>query len=309
MTAGRPTRPAMVAIGGCHRDLVARTGGRFEAGTSCPGSVVERAGGVARNVAVLLAGAGIPVRFAGRVGADATGSAVLAGLVAAGVDVAAVRVDPDAATGTYLAVHDETGELVAAVSDLGIYDRIAAADVLAARPDPGGFVFADANLPAATLAVLAAAHGEFLAVDAISRAKADRILVPARAGALVFANLPSAGALAGRSLKSPAEAAEALRALGVTRAIVTGGPLPVAILADGAVGIRSVPAVPVVDVTGAGDALTAGTLAALAAGRPLADAVDVGIRASAAALACRGALPALPPDIAAACAAPAEPRT
>lgn len=293
----------LVFVGGCHRDVVARTLDAFEPGTSCPGVIAERPGGVARNVAVLVAGAGLPVGFVGRVGADPAGRALAEALSAAGVEPVELRVDADARTGTYVAVHGADGELVAGVSDLSIYDRVTPAE-LDASPAlaAAAAVFADANLPVAALARLATRFGPRLAVDAISRAKAPRLRGVLGTGALVFVNLPSAEALVGRPLADPAAAAAALAGLRARRAVVTGGARPVAVLDGGVVTLRPVPACPVVDVTGAGDALSAGTLAALARGRPLADAVDVGIAAARAALAGAGALARLADDVVAALA-------
>ena len=294
-----PILPRVALLGGCHRDVIARSSGRFEPGTSCPGTIVDRPGGVARNVARLLAGAGLEVSLASRVGDDAAGRAVLADLASAGVDVDPIAIDPAARTGTYVAVHDRDGELAAAVSDMAIYDAITPAALGAWHPmlAAADLVFADANLPEATIEALAEACGGRLALDAISRAKAPRILPGLRAGALVFTNLAAAEVLVGRPVPSTREAAEALADVGADRAVVTGGPQPVAILSHGRVTLRPVAPVEVVDVTGAGDALIAGTLAGLAHGRPIEEAVDCGIAAAAAALASAGALDRLPPDV------------
>jgi pseudouridine kinase len=291
--------PRILLIGGCHRDIVASTAEPFQPGTSCPGQVVERPGGVARNVAVLIASAGLGATLVSRVGDDAAGRSLAEALRAAGVEPR-LHIDAKAATGTYTAIHDRAGELVAAVSDMSIYDAITPADAEVA--DPHDRVFADANLPAATLQSLAERWGERLAVDAISRAKAGRVLSAIRAGALGFMNLPSAEALIGAPLATPAEAADRLLALGASRVVVTGGPAPVAVLDRTRITIHAVEAVPVVDVTGAGDALIAGTLAALARGFSLPSAVEVGINASRAALASVGALDRLPPSVLAALA-------
>jgi sugar/nucleoside kinase (ribokinase family) len=291
--------PRIVLVGGCHRDVVARTSSAFEPGTSCPGTVRDTFGGVARNVAVLVASAGLDAVLASRVGDDAAGRAALATLAAAGVDATFVALDPEAATGTYVALHDQHGELVAAVSDMSVYDRITP-DTLVPSLDAirhARFVFADANLPTASLTALAAAAGPRLAVDAISRAKAVRVLPAHGAGALGFLNLASAGALLAREPADPGEAARALARTGVHRAVVTGGPQAVAVLDDGAVSLIPVPPATVADVTGAGDALIAGALAALAQGAPLVEAVDCGILAARAALATVGALDRLPPAV------------
>lgn len=296
MTQAGATRGALdlVCVGGCHRDIVAHTTSAFEPGTSCPGHVRETFGGVARNVAVLAASTGARVALLGRVGVDAPGRALLADLADAGV-TPDLTVDDTAATGTYLATHDATGELVAAVSDLSIYDRMTP-DVVLDRPvlRAARLLFADANLPEATLLALARRCTDRLAVDAISRAKAPRLAALLPLGPIVFVNLTSAETLLGRSFTDAAEAAASLADRGARAAVVTAGSAPVAVLDDGAVHRITVPRRTVVDVTGAGDALTAATLAARLRGHTLAEAVGFGIKASGAALACSGALDRLP---------------
>lgn len=287
---------SVLVVGGCHQDVLGRTSGAYEPATSCPGIVTRRPGGVARNVAVLLGRAGVPCRFVSVVGDDAAGRELVAELDAAGIDASAVVVDAAGRTGTYLAIHDGAGELVSAVSDLGLYDGFAL-PAAALATDDNPLVFADANLAAGELARLSEAHGERLVLDAISRAKAPRLRPLIQSGALFICNLPSAELLVGSVVSRPAEAAERLRATGVRRAVVTGGARPLAVLEDGRVTELAPQPAEVVDVTGVGDAQTAGLLLALSAGAPLIAAVQVGMAAARAALATAGALRALPEGV------------
>ncbi len=287
----------VLLIGGCHLDVVARPAGRYETGTSCPGRVEMLPGGVARNIAVLLSSAGLSTSLVSAVGDDATGARLEASIRAAGVHPGLFVVAGER-TGAYVAVHDQDGELISAVSDLALYDRIDASSLSPLdEVETARLVFADANLQEAALSALAARAGARLVLDAISRAKAPRLRSCLTSGALVFANLPSASALVDDELATPVRAAGALAALGARRAVVTGGRLPVAVLDEGRITAMDVPPVPVADVTGAGDALAAGTIAALARNWPLAEAVGLGIRSAAAAVGVAGALSALPSDV------------
>jgi ribokinase len=73
------------------------------------------------------------------------------------------------------------------------------------------------------------------------------------------------------------EAATALRALGVRSAIVTGGAEgAVAAWPGGGTAVRTSAPGPVVDTTGAGDALAGALAAGLAAGMGLEDALSAG---------------------------------
>ena len=292
---GKTFRPVL-AVGGCHQDVLGRTSGAYEPATSCPGIVTRRPGGVARNVAVLLGRAGASCRFVSVVGDDAAGRELVDELDAAGIDASAVVVDAAGRTGTYLAIHDGAGELVSAVSDLGLYDGFMLPPAALAT-DGEPLVFADANLAAGELARLGEAHGERLVLDAITRAKAPRLRPLVQSGALFICNLPSAELLVGGAVSRPAEAAERLRAAGARRAIVTGGSRPLAVLDDGCVTELAPEPAHVVDVTGVGDAQTAGLLLALSAGASLIAAVRIGMAAARAALATAGALRALPEDV------------
>lgn len=283
-------------VGGCHQDVLGRAGIAYEPATSCPGIVTHRPGGVARNVVVLLGRAGAPCRFVSVVGDDAAGRELRAELASAGIDTSATVVDAKGRTGTYLAIHDETGELISAISDLGLYDTfVLPAAALDNDKDP--LVFADANLAPSQLARLADAHGDRLVLDAISRAKAPRLRPLVASGALFICNLPSAELLVDHPVSRPIEAAARLATAGARRAVITGGSKPLAILEDGHITEMTPRPTKVVDVTGVGDAQTAGLLLALSAGAPLVAAVEVGMAAAHAALATAGALGELPASV------------
>ncbi|MCM5559458.1 PfkB family carbohydrate kinase [Pleomorphomonas sp. JP5] len=290
-------------VGGCHQDVLGRAGIVYEPATSCPGIVTRRPGGVARNVAVLLGRAGAPCRFVSVVGDDLAGRELIAELDAAGLDTRAIVVDAAGRTGTYLAIHDEAGELVSAISDLSLYDGFVLPPATLDSSD--ALVFADANLAPGELARLAKAHGERLVLDAISRAKAPRLKPLVTSGALFICNLPSAELLVGHPVSRPIEAAEHLAAAGARRAVITGGSKPLAILDQGRITEIEPHPTEVIDVTGVGDAQTAGILLSLSTGAPLPAAVEVGMSAARAALATAGALRELPDWVAASAVAAA----
>lgn len=286
----------LLVVGGCHQDVLGTAGLAYEPATSCPGIVTRRPGGVARNVVILLGRAGAPCRFISIVGDDAAGRELMAELATADIDTSAMVMNAEGRTGTYLAIHDEAGELVSAISDLGLYDSFVLPSE-AFRREGATRVFADANLKPDELARLADAHGDRLVLDAISRAKAPRLKPLVASGALFICNLPSAELLVGHPVKLPVEAAERLAIVGAKHAVITGGSKPLAILEDGRITELTPHPTDVVDVTGVGDAQTAGILLALSAGAKLVPAVEVGMKAARAALATAGALRSLPTDV------------
>ena len=270
----------VVCVGGAvvDRKYVLRSG--IVLGTSNPASSSVSAGGVARNVAENLARLGVPSSLVARVGDDAAGADLLRHTASAGVDVSAVVAA--GSTAEYVAVLDPHGELVLGVAAMEVLEGLSVADVTAAWPS-GGWVFADCNPPARVLAAAVARARETgvpLAVDAVSTPKAVKLPRDLTGVAVLFCNGDEARALAGAHLSDDDAAADLHRA-GAGAVVLTRGSGGVLLADDD--GIRSLAAHPaaVVDVTGAGDALVAGTLAGLVAGEHLDRAAAEGVRLAA----------------------------
>jgi pseudouridine kinase len=279
-----------VCLGGATVDRTYSLAGPLLPETSNPATARTGFGGVARNVAAGLARAGVPVELVSRIGADEAGRALLAALDSAGIGRGAVRVAPGHATAEYVAVLTPAGELALGLAAMDVFDAItpealaAEAGLLAAA----SWIFADCNLPAETLAALTGRRfgGVYrLALDAVSVAKSARLPDRLDGVDLLFLNRDEAAALAPRFGQAPGEPAAIAAALvgagarGVVLTLGAGGAL-----AATRAGVVTVPAVParVVDVTGAGDALVAATLAARMAGADLPAAVAQGCAAAAA---------------------------
>ncbi|WP_246060859.1 PfkB family carbohydrate kinase [Nocardioides dongxiaopingii] len=235
---------SVVVVGGANVDVVARPHAAPVPATSNPGSVAVTPGGVGRNIAENLARLGTTTHLLAAVGDDAHGRLVVGATRAAGVDVGGVRLVA-AATGSYVALLDDTGELVGGVSDMPAAlgpehldrDLLAAADL----------VVLDGNLAPATLAAAWDAATGPVALDPVSVPKAAR-LAPTAAGRRLF--LLSAGG---------AELA-ALSAGGAPAADLTWerrGPAGSTLTAPDGVHRLAARTAEVVDVTGAGDAMLA----------------------------------------------------
>jgi pseudouridine kinase len=273
--------PRIVCIGGANVDRSFSVIGPVHPATSNPAQVTGGFGGVARNVAENLARLGVDVALIARVGRDIAGDALLADARSAGIDTDGCIVDAAGPTSEYVAVLDSSRELVIAAVD----DRIGAAFAageqaeLEATLARAAWTFLDCNVPAAVVhgMIAAAARSEGqLAIDAVSIAKARRL--PARLDglALLFLNLDEGRAYTGRPEASAVEIAANVRDRGAQAVVVTLGAHGVLVAdANGPVAIPAPPA-KVVDVTGAGDALIAGTLFGLLVGEPLRAAVRTG---------------------------------
>jgi pseudouridine kinase len=258
----------IACIGGAHIDRHGMLKQPLVPGTSNPGNVTCDFGGVARNVAENLARLGREVTMVSLVGDDETGRAVVAQLASHGVDTSAIAVWPRP-TASYTAILQPGGELVLGLADMDLYEEITPAMLESALPllvDCDGW-FVDANLPAATLVWLAAECGHrWLAADAVSVPKASRLSGVLSKLDLLFLN------------RAQAEVIDAHQAVA---GVITAGAAGVSVWANGEV--RDVAALPADtrDVTGAGDALIAGTLFGITAGRPFFDAVSLGLAAAA----------------------------
>ncbi len=276
---GAPSR--IVCLGGAAVDRVYRLAAPAVAGTSNPATVGGSAGGVARNVAELLARLGAPVSLVSAVGEDEGGRALLADLAALGVDTAGTVTIAGAATGEYAAVTNPGGDLVIGVAAMGVLDRLDAALVTANadRLRAADWVFADCNTAAdgmGALIDLSRNAGFRLAVDAVSTPKVTRLPAELAGVDVLFLNADEARALIDTETGDAVALAGAVRARGAGAVVLTLGPRG-AVVANAA-GTVVVPAAPatIAEVTGAGDSLIAATLWRLAAGDELDAAVRFG---------------------------------
>lgn len=228
-------------------------------GTSNPARLHESFGGVARNIAENLAHLGVPVGLVTAVGADAAGDAMLAHARMTGIDTGNAVVLDGAATGTYTAVLNEHGDMAIALADMDLYEQLTPARVLPLAGN-AALTVGDLNLPLDTVAALVEASHP-LVIVAVSEPKMER-LPPSLSGLrLLILNLGELQARLGRMVDGDAallDACRALQAQGVRDVIVTRGSAGVSYTtADGIAHLAAAPA-GVVDVTGAGDAFSAG---------------------------------------------------
>ncbi len=281
----------IVCVGGAVLDRKYRGLGPLLMGTSNPAAGERSYGGVARNVAENLARLGVRVSLLSLLGDDAAGRAVLDHTAGVGVDVSACQVLPGERTAEYVAVLQPNGELLLALADMAIFDALTPGQ-LEGRLN-SDFVFADCNLPAETLEALIRRGAPFrLALDAVSVPKAAKLPPDLRGVDLLFLNRDQGAALTGE--REPAEVARALQERGAASVVLTLGPGGVVVAAGETLSHLPAPKVEVVDVTGAGDALIAGTLYGLLRGGALPEAARLGQRAARLALE-SGA--SVPPDL------------
>lgn len=276
----------LVGIGGAHIDRIGRSDGEHRPGTSNPGSLRESVGGGVFNALRVAA-----LRQAGSIaliserGDDSAGT-----LIAQAIEKACITdlsgVSRISASATYTAILDQTGELITALADMAIYNdpltgHLIQPSILAAMSSADAILI-DANLSESALqTVIGEAHGKVFAI-AVSAAKAARLIPSANAIDVVFMNHHEARLLSGQDDIHLA-AQHCVKAIGFNKCVVTQGDRPVLVAQGDELWNIEVPAAKVIDVTGAGDALCGGTVAALLRqpNLPLPQAVREGIACSA----------------------------
>ncbi|WP_028021933.1 PfkB family carbohydrate kinase [Enterovibrio calviensis] len=114
----------VVVIGGTNIDVVGQPQSTLIPRDSNPGHVSHSSGGVGRNIAENLARLGTDVKLISVVGDDTYGNLVLNQTRRAGVDVRAVNILKGQTTSTYLSLLDHDGDMLAAVADMSILDKL-----------------------------------------------------------------------------------------------------------------------------------------------------------------------------------------
>jgi pseudouridine kinase len=287
-------RAVVCCIGGMSVDRRLELHQAAAPGTSNPVSTRFGRGGVARNVAENLARLSQAVRLVAVVGDDADGRDLVRETARLNVDTGLVETSLEGPTGTYTAAIEPDGELFAGFADMDICDSMDR-DFIQARwlqIARSTIVFADTNLPGDSLAWLITGcreHDLPLVIDAVSVSKAGRLPLNLNGVDLLFCNRDEARAMLRTDERMETAAmARSLCQRGAGSAVVTAGSRGLAFATpDDCIELASV-ATEVVDVTGAGDALVAGTLYGRLSGRSVPDSLRIGLRGAALVIASTG---------------------
>jgi pseudouridine kinase len=280
----------ILVIGAASIDTKGRAEGTIQTGTSNQGIIRVGVGGVGRNVAENLARLGEPVVLLSAVGDDGSARRILQQAAECGIDVTQILVDADHRTAAYLAVRDDSGNPLMSIDDMSINRDLITPDFVYRRRAlfrDARVVVLDANLAPKTLKTifgLTNRYGVPVCADPTTASLAPRLCPHLPDLTLVTPNAAEAQALCDVEVtgrESALVAAQKLVAHGVKIAIVTLG-------ATGLVYATSqesghVPAIEaeIVDLTGAGDALTAAVVFGLLNEFPIAESVRLGTSAAA----------------------------
>lgn len=285
----------ILVIGAASVDVKGRAAKPLQAGTSVPGDITLSFGGVARNVAENLARLGQPTVLVSAVGRDPFGAQILERTARTGVDVSEVVIHPGYHSAAYLAIFDEGGSKAFAVDEMEpIMELITPAYIYARRTLFKGAAMAvlDANLsPKALASALRTAtrYDVPVAMDPTSTTLAARVKEHLPDLYMVTPNMAEAKVLCGHSIGSRSDAmaaAQELVAMGVGLAIITLAEEGLCYATSRESGYIPAIRCEVVDLTGAGDALTATVVYGLVNGFSIDEATRLGVSAATLTLKC-----------------------
>ncbi|QRG68036.1 carbohydrate kinase [Brevibacillus choshinensis] len=280
---------SIACIGGANLDRKARGKQQVRLHSSNPVTIMESCGGVARNIAENLGRLGCKTSLFTSIGEDKEGEWILQETRKHGVDISQVWRLPTQRTGTYTALLDIDGEMVVSLANMDIYDALTPemyadkwSHIAAAQA-----IFLDTNVPADCLAYIIERCREEnipLFVDPVSSAKAKKLPQRLDGVEAILPNREEAELLAGMSISSIEECAEACRKIrerGVKHVIVTMGEQGVYYQSEDVSKHFTPYPTEVVDVTGAGDAFASGLLYGYVGGESFERACQLGLAASA----------------------------
>lgn len=291
-------RQHILVVGSLNADLVMHAARLPRPGETVIGASFHiAAGGKGANQAVAAARLGAPVAMLGRVGNDAFASLVRDELVSAGVNVDALLVDRETATGTAQIVVDADGRNAIVVAS-GANACVDVSNVTrAAAWDGATLVVLQLEIPLVAVAA-AVATARTRGVPVILNAAPAQCLPDDLWHAVdwLVANEVEAEQLSGEAIRSVDDAMRVATALHRSRqrVVITLGGNGAVLVGEAPPLHLPAPTVDVVDTTAAGDAFVGALAAALHSGASDADAVRAAVIAGSLACTKLGAIPSLP---------------
>lgn len=272
-------------IGGANMDMSATLNGAFIAADSNPGHIEVGYGGVARNIAHNLALLGARTQLLTIFGGDLFGGLMHDYCKQQGIDVHLSERESSQRSGIYLCLHNQAGEMIAAVADTEAI-RLITPEWLAKRIgeiNMSEFIVADTNVTEDSIRWLMENVTAPLFIDGVSSTKAHRVVNALRKCKLPYLHtlkLNLKEALAVTETATYSEAAQQLLDLGVAHVYITLG--AEGVYCRNAAEEWLFPILPgeIVNTTGAGDAFLAGVVFAYAKGISFPQTAQYGLMAA-----------------------------
>jgi pseudouridine kinase len=286
--------PTVVVVGAAALDTKGMASSTPIYGIAVPGKIKVSPGGVARNIAENLARLGVHSILLTVIGSDHAGKQIVEQAKESGIDISRVEIIKGERTASYMAILDQDGAPLASVYDMKIMEHLTPQYIrrnrrLIAKAD---MVIIDANVPPESIEEIIAItskHSIPVCADPTSSDLAGRLIPFLSDLYLVTPNEAEAEILSGKRVEgreSAILAAKELVARGVKIAVITMAEMGVSYATASASGHVPAIKVDVVDFTGAGDALTAGTAFGLLSDFPIDEAIRIGVAAATLTLRC-----------------------
>lgn len=219
----------VLGIGAANMDVHGKSRAPIVMRDSNPGHLRTSAGGVTRNVLENLSRLGVRTRLISAVGADLYGEMVLRSSAAAGIDISGVVTVPGAASSCYISVLDQRGDMLVAMSDMGILESVTPELVRSRGEELRGAaaVVCDPCLPVETVAEIIAQAGDTpVFLDPVSTSYARKVKKLAGGFFCMKPNRIELGVLADEETETAeglGRACEALLSRGTRRVAVSLG--------------------------------------------------------------------------------------
>ena len=273
----------IIVIGGANADLYGQIAVEQEApADSNPGHISIHAGGVGRNIAENLAHLGAEIEFIGHFGGDDFAIMLERSLTSSGASISLSMRTPSSNSDLYLAIHNKQGELISAVNNMGLVERLPKnflnTHTIANAITTADLIILDGNLSEEVLDDFFQIYGNnsVIASDSVSTAKARRFIPHLSKIDYLKCNLAEARILVSagnnlsldsiKSIESVEEISQRLMKTGVGTALISNSHAGFIVANGGEFKHFSAPKLAKSYSSGAGDALFSGFLYAISRG-------------------------------------------
>lgn len=279
----------VVGIGAANIDLMGRSREPLVMEDSNPGFIGMSVGGVTHNICENAARLGASVKLITATGDDVYGEKIRRECQAAGIDTSGFMVVEGDSSSTYLSLHDQSGEMAVALSDMRVLQKLSI-EFLKGKHNVlrlASAIVVDSGLPEEILEYVTATYGAEIPIfaDPVSTTYARKLKGKVRGYHTLKPNLLETEILAEMQLKTQRDLDEAARRLigqGLTRLVVSLGKEGVYYRdKDGlCLRVKGKPMEQVVNATGAGDAFMGGLVYAFLQDYPPEKALPFAVAAS-----------------------------
>lgn len=283
----------VVGIGAANVDVHGRSRAPIILRDSNPGKMVTSAGGVTRNVCENLSRLGASVKLISALGDDVYGAQIRQECSAAGIDFSHSMTVENHSSSTYISILDEKGDMMVAMSDMSILQRM---DMAYLKTKSGmihgaKFITCDAGLPAEVLEGILNLYGDQTPVfiDPVSCSYAGRMKAFVGRFHTIKPNRMELEVLSGMKITSTEDlkrASDRLIEQGVKRIFVSLGAEGCFYMDDQGKTLQRKlkPLDEMVNATGGGDAFMAAVIYATLQAFPLEKTIDFALGAGLAAI-------------------------